>query len=317
DTVTGSITGSVSVTVNPAAASTLVVTGYPSPTTPGTSHSFTVTARDAYGNNATGYVGSVNFTSSDAQAVLPANYAFTSSDAGTHTFSATFKTAGGQSITATDTASGTINGSQTGITVKAAAGSVYYVSLTGSDNNPGTLAQPFGTINHGASILTPGDTLYIRAGTYAEQLVDAIPSGTSWTAPVTISAYPGETVIMEPSSGTDPVLRFETRSVSYIEIDNLVLDARNLNAAVVWIDGIYTSAPPNHIRLRGDELRNSQNPSTAQGLIITGKRTAGSAQADYNEIINCKIHDINTSGNSTQNHGMYIESSHNLIDGNE
>ena len=64
--------------------------------------------------------------------------------------------------------------------------SVYYVSLTGSDNNPGTLAQPFGTINHGASILTPGDTLYIRAGTYAEQLVDAIPSGTSWTAPVTI-----------------------------------------------------------------------------------------------------------------------------------
>ena len=36
--------------------------------------------------------------------------------------------------------------------------SFYYVSLTGSDSNPGTLAQPFGTINHGASVLTPGDT---------------------------------------------------------------------------------------------------------------------------------------------------------------
>jgi hypothetical protein len=123
DTVTGSITGSASVTVNPAAASTLVVSGYSSPTTAGTSHSFTVTAQDAYGNKATGYLGTVSFTSSDGQAVLPANYTFSSIDAGVHSFSATLKTAGSKSITAKDTASGSINGSQTGITVNAAAAS--------------------------------------------------------------------------------------------------------------------------------------------------------------------------------------------------
>ena len=35
---------------------------------------FTVTAYDPYGNVATGYSGTVQFTSSDSQAVLPGNY---------------------------------------------------------------------------------------------------------------------------------------------------------------------------------------------------------------------------------------------------
>ena len=65
DTLTSTITGSASVTVNAAAATTLAVSGYPSPTTAGASHSFTVTAKDAFGNTATGYLGTVHFTSSD------------------------------------------------------------------------------------------------------------------------------------------------------------------------------------------------------------------------------------------------------------
>jgi probable HAF family extracellular repeat protein len=92
DTATGSITGSQSgITVNPAAAATLELTGYPSPTPAGTSHNFSVIAQDAYGNVATGYRGTVHFTSSDTQAVLPADYTFAASDNGAHTFSATLK----------------------------------------------------------------------------------------------------------------------------------------------------------------------------------------------------------------------------------
>ena len=37
----------------------------------------TVTAYDAYGNVATGYTGTVAFTSSDPQACFPADYTFT------------------------------------------------------------------------------------------------------------------------------------------------------------------------------------------------------------------------------------------------
>src|SRR6185503_8372501 len=49
-----------------------------------------------------GYTGTVHFTSSDAQAILPADYTFLPADAGTHQFSFTLKTLGDQTITVTD-----------------------------------------------------------------------------------------------------------------------------------------------------------------------------------------------------------------------
>jgi len=119
DSVTGSITGSqTGITVNPALTSQFLVRGFPTPVTAGKAGSFTVTAKDAYGNTTPGYAGTVKFTSSDGQAVLPAKATLTN---GTGSFSATLKTAGSQSITATDTVTGSITGSQTGITVNPAA----------------------------------------------------------------------------------------------------------------------------------------------------------------------------------------------------
>jgi hypothetical protein len=81
-------------------------------------HTVKVTAKDPFGNTATGYLGTVHFSSSDAAAVLPSNYTFTSSDAGAHTFTATLRTLGTQSLTATDTVTSTITGMQTGIVVR-------------------------------------------------------------------------------------------------------------------------------------------------------------------------------------------------------
>ena len=78
-TITGSATN---ITVNPGAASSFVVAGFPSPVMAGTSGAFTVMAKDAFGNIATGYTGTVKFTSNDTKAVLPANYTFTAADAG-------------------------------------------------------------------------------------------------------------------------------------------------------------------------------------------------------------------------------------------
>ena len=48
------------------------------------------------------------------------------------------------------------------------ASAAFYVSPSGSDNNPGTQASPWLTINHGISQLQSGGTLYVRAGTYNE-----------------------------------------------------------------------------------------------------------------------------------------------------
>jgi len=116
-----------SIVVNPAAASRLSIAA-PASTTAGLPFSITVTAYDAYNNIATGYQGTVHFTSSDGLATLPKNYAFTASDEGVHTFGngMTLRTSGTQTITAFDAAHQSIEGSAS---VNVAAGP-----------NPGVLA---------------------------------------------------------------------------------------------------------------------------------------------------------------------------------
>jgi len=111
---------SADITVAPSGADSLGVTGITDPIIRGTPSNVTVTAYDSYRNVATSYNGTVTFTSTDAAAALPSDYAFVpATDNGTHTFTngVTFNTVGEQSVTATDNSTGTITGTRSGITV--------------------------------------------------------------------------------------------------------------------------------------------------------------------------------------------------------
>jgi hypothetical protein len=132
-TYTGNPYNGFAAKINVAASSpSFAVAGFPSPTTAGVSHTFTVTALNADGSVNTGYTGTVHFTSSDPQAVLPANYTFTAADQGTHTFTATLKTAGGQMLAATDTETYGVSGSEWGIAVQPAAATKFVFSAPAS-----------------------------------------------------------------------------------------------------------------------------------------------------------------------------------------
>jgi hypothetical protein len=128
DTVITVLTATETLAVSPAAAASVQVAGFPAATTAGVAQAFTVTLRDAFGNVATGYTGTVAFSSSDPIAALPASYTFTAADAGVHTFTAALKRAGTQSITVTDTAAPALSGSESGIVVGAAAVSQFAIS---------------------------------------------------------------------------------------------------------------------------------------------------------------------------------------------
>jgi titin len=114
----------VGILVNPAAAKKLKVAGFPKSTVSGAAHSVTVTAVDAYGNVATGYTGTIHFTTSDpsSQVKLPHDYTFAAADQGVHKFpnGVTLITVGTQTIVATDTVKKTITG-QEKVTVTAAS----------------------------------------------------------------------------------------------------------------------------------------------------------------------------------------------------
>ncbi len=72
-----------------------------------------VVALDANNRVVTGYTGTVRLTSTDAAALLPADYTFIASDRGAHVFTVNFNTTGKQTVTATDTTATTVLGSAT------------------------------------------------------------------------------------------------------------------------------------------------------------------------------------------------------------
>ena len=81
--------------------------------------------------------------------------------------------------------------------VLAHQGAIYYVATTGDDDNPGTIDLPWQTVQKAANILVAGDTVYIRAGTYPEQVIPQ-NSGSAGQH-ITYAAYPGETATLDGS----------------------------------------------------------------------------------------------------------------------
>ena len=91
----------------------------PSAAAAGVPFNFTVSALDANNAAIANYAGTVHFTSSDPSAVLPADTVLAS---GTGSFTATLKTNGSQTITATDTVNSAITGNSAIVVSNGAAG---------------------------------------------------------------------------------------------------------------------------------------------------------------------------------------------------
>ena len=92
--LTSGLAAIASLQVTPVATSRLLVANFPTPVSAGAPETFTVTAQDPYGNVTPAYTGTDHFTSTDARAVLPADYAFQSTDVGIQTFTGTLNTVG-------------------------------------------------------------------------------------------------------------------------------------------------------------------------------------------------------------------------------
>jgi hypothetical protein len=178
-------TATFALTNTPGPAVRLTVTGYPSPVVSGTSHPFTVTIQDQAGNTATGYTGTMHFTSTDRHAMLPADYTFVASDAGTHTFAGTFGVAGTWAVTATDTTTASITGTQTGIVVTAAA----LVSITVT---PATATLRVGQAQQ-----------FVATGRYADNSTADLTSAVTWSSDtVSVASVDASGKVTGASPGT-------------------------------------------------------------------------------------------------------------------
>ena len=87
-------------------------------------------------------------------------------------------------------------------TVVVNTGTQYYVSTSASasDSNPGTISQPWKTISKANGALQAGQTVWIRGGTYYQQIQPTNNGNAS--AYISYLAYPGETaIILRDGSG--------------------------------------------------------------------------------------------------------------------
>jgi hypothetical protein len=188
-------------------------------------------------------------------------------------------------------------------------GKTYHIAKTGSDDtktNDGSEAKPFLTLASTVKLLQPGDQLIVHEGTYEETLFDTIPSGTDWDHAVTIRGNPGDIVTLKPADGMGcgRILYFYGNTIpkKYIIVDNVIVDSTYCTS-----DAVKLTGGANHIRISNSELKNSKN----QGVLVTS--VAGSTEAaGYHEFIHLHVHH---NGIDDYEHGFYVATNHNLIDG--
>jgi hypothetical protein len=177
----------------------LTATGLSSPRTAGATGTVTVTARDAHGNVATAYAGTVAFTSSDPSAALPAEYTFTSSDAGAHKFTGiSLQTAGTQSVSVADVLNPALTWSQSvvvnpgaaktlvvsGLSSPRVAGATGTLSVTAQDAYGNVVTSYTGTVDFtssDASAVLPADYTFTSSDAGSHSFaVTLVTAGTQW-----------------------------------------------------------------------------------------------------------------------------------------
>lgn len=163
----------------------------------------------------------------------------------------------------------------------------YYVAKNGSDNNPGSKAKPWLTIQKAADIMVAGDTVYIKQGTYYERVTPQ-NSGSEGKY-ITYQAYPGHEVIIKALNTWDYdfcIYLQRNKSLHYLRFIGLKLRGAN------WANfGAYADdAPKSNIII--DRL-------TSEG----GKYGIYFRNGVTNSIIkNCEVH-------NNKHYGIHISSS--------
>jgi len=152
---------------------------------------------------------------------------------------------------------------------------IYYVSPSGNNANPGTLAEPWKTIQRAVNAATPGTTILVRAGVYRER-VTINRSGSQAGGFITLSNFSGEKPVLD---GT-----------------GLAPDPGNGDMGALYLFN------RSFVRIQGFEIRNYRTASgdnTPAGIWVVGQGT-------NIELIGNNVHHIATTANGGNAHGIAV-----------
>ena len=184
----------------------------------------------------------------------------------------------------------------------------YYVSVSGSDTNPGTLALPWRHIQYAMDRTGAGSTVNVMTGIYNET-VTFRNSGSASGGYLVLQNYTGNTPIIDgtglPISGETGLVVIENKA--YVKL--IGFEIRNLKA------GGSSSAFPAGIWIRGNgafiEIRNN----SVHDIENSCSRCGAHGIAVYGRDPNASIHDIIIDGNQVYN-GQFGWSESMVLNGN-
>jgi len=190
------------------------------------------------------------------------------------------------------------------LTVRIGPGDTYYAAdprgadgiagtpddVDANDAYPGTIDQPFATLQKASEVAVLGDTVFIRGGTYNERLIPQNSGGPQRY--VTFRNYADETPTITGAS-LSPGVNISYRS--YIAVQGLT---------ITDVDRWLWAIDSHHNIIEGNRFANAFNPggSSKGGLFFQ--------EATYNKILNNVI-----TNNTSDNLALHL-SDHNLIEGN-
>ncbi len=190
-----------------------------------------------------------------------------------------------------------------------ADGAVYYVATDGDDANPGSITQPWRTIQHAADTVSAGDTVFIRGGVYNEAVFITV-SGSEAGGYVTFENYGGETAVLDGTGLANPDgdIGIDIANQSYLIIKGL--EIRNYTTATpdAVPMGIAVSGTSHHIQLRENHIHHIETHAPVDGDLL-GADAHGIAF--YGDQAPASIHDIIIDSNHL--HDLILGSSEALV----
>lgn len=121
------------------------------------------------------------------------------------------------------------------------AGSNYYVSTAGDDSNPGTLSQPFRTIQKGINSLGGvGDALYLRSGRYNVGALTVSNKRGTASDKILISGYESERPILDAAGAIQGLW---DNFIYFSNVDHVTV--KNIEIANSRTKGIYLAKSTN------------------------------------------------------------------------
>lgn len=185
-----------------------------------------------------------------------------------------------------------------------AEGKEIFVAKNGASTNDGTKESPYNTIAKAVNVAKPGDTIYIREGTYKERLdISKANEEDKW---IVIKNYNNEKVILDDNYGSNDSCFVFRMGAKYWKLEGLTI--RKYTGAAVWAKN-----GAEYIYMENLDISDISNKDTVasgtQGILGSAKNVL---------VRNCHISDIGTFRMAQHDHGIYLGSPENwVIDSNK